>query len=548
MKTLDEVTRWGRGSKPAHVKFTNALKNYIFEMLGMDLQTKKKIYPQKRSLDDYFTEPQLPEEFIKKLTQELGSDQVSSDFQERVKNSIGKSYLELIQARITDIPSLVEVVVYPRTHNEVVKVIEIANEFKIPISPVGGGTSMTLGIQAPSGSIAVNLSHMNQVLMINKDSLYITTQVGISGPELESILNHENLTLGHFPQSFNYSSVGGWVVTRGAGQNSTLYGKIEDMIMGFKFVTGIGETLITRKSPARATGPDLNQIIAGSEGAFGILTEVTLRVSKLPQKTKMASFFFHDFEEGVTAFKNLLQDGFIPAIIRLYNAEETFSSLRSSALMKDPPKESFLIRAALKYVESRGYSEKTRCLSVVVFEGNSDLVKVTRKKTIAYAKKAGGISLGSIPAKSWIKSRYESPFLRDPIIDYGILVETFETSTTWENIVPLYNAVQEILKPECPVIWIHASHFYKNGANLYFHLFAPQELNNEIEQFLRIKKKIIDTFLANGGTISHHHGVGRTFSQWLSQEIGVEGINILQNIKKSLDPNGIMNPGVFGLQ
>ncbi len=548
MKTLDKVTRWGIGSKPVHVRFTNALKEFIFDMLGMDLQTKKKIYPQKRSLDEYFTEPQLPEKFIMKLTQELTSDQISSDFQDRVKNSIGKSYLEIIQARIADIPSLVELVVYPRTHNEVIKVVKIANEYKIPISPVGGGTSMTLGIQAPSGSIAVNLCQMNQVLLINKDSLYITTQVGILGPELERILNHENLTLGHFPQSFVYSSVGGWVVTRGAGQNSTLYGKIEDMIMGFKFVTGMGETLTTRKAPARATGPDLNQIIAGSEGAFGILTEITLRVSKLPQKRKMASFFFHNFKEGITAFKNLLQDGFTPAIIRLYNTEETFSSLRSSALMKDPPKESFLIRTALKYVELRGYSEKARCLAVVVFEGNSDLVKVTRKKTIAYAKQAGGISLGSIPTKSWIKSRYESPFLRDPIIDHGILIETFETSTTWENIVPLYNAVQKVLKPECPVLWVHASHFYKNGANLYFHLFAPQELGNEVEQFLRIKKKIIDTFLENGGTVSHHHGVGRTFSQWLSQEIGVEGIRILQDIKKSLDPNGIMNPGVFGLQ
>jgi alkyldihydroxyacetonephosphate synthase len=184
----------------------------------------------------------------------------------------------------------------------------------------------------------------------------------------------------------------------------------------------------------------------------------------------------------------------------------------------------------------------------VAFEGNSDLVKLTRKKTIAYAKKAGGIFLGSTPGKSWIKSRYETPCLRDPIIDHGILVETFETSTTWENIVPLYNAVQKALKSECPVLWTHASHFYKNGANLYFHIFAPQESGNEVEQFLRIKQKIIETFLENGGTISHHHGVGRTFSQWLSQEIGAEGIRILQDIKKSLDPNGIMNPGIFGLK
>ena len=548
MKTLADVTRWGIESKPSHVKFTDSLRKFILDQLGMDLQTKEKEYPQKRSLDDLSIKTQLPEKFITKLEQELTSDQVSSDFQDRIKNSIGKSYLDLIQARLADIPSLVELVVYPRAHNEVVKLVQIANEFKIPISPVGGGTSMTSGIQAPSGSIAVNLSQMNKVLLINKDSLYITTQVGILGPELERILNHENLTLGHFPQSFEYSSVGGWVVTRGAGQNSTLYGKIEDMIMGFKFVTGTGETLTTRKAPARATGPDLNQIIAGSEGAFGILTEVTLRVSKLPQRRKMVGFFFHNFEEGLTAFKNLLQDGFTPAIIRLYDAEETFSSLRSSVLMKESPKEPVLIRAVLKYVESRGYTEKKRCLAVVVFEGNSDLVKLTRKKTIAYAKQVGGFFLGSTPGKSWIKSRYESPFLRDPIIDHGILLETFETSTTWENIVPLYNAVRKAMKPDCPVLWSHASHFYKNGANIYFHLFAPQEYGNEVEQFLRIKEKLLDTFLENGGTISHHHGVGRAFSQWLPNQIGAEGIKLLQDIKNSLDPNGIMSPGIFGLK
>ncbi|MHA2225115.1 MAG: FAD-binding oxidoreductase [Candidatus Hodarchaeales archaeon] len=547
MKSLAKITRWGVGSAPSHVRFTESLKEFILDQLGMDLRTKKKEYTQKHPISDLNVETQIPEEFILKLKEIFASNQISSSIQDRIKNSIGRSYLDLIQARLGDISSLVELIVYPRTHDEVIAVVKYANEFKIRLSPVGGGTSMTSGVNPPFGSIAVNLSQMNKIFEINKDSLYITTQCGIFGPELERILNHEKLTLGHFPQSFEYSSVGGWVVTRGAGQNSTLYGKIEEMIMGFKFVTGLGETIAVRKAPARATGPDLNHLIAGSEGAFGILTEVTLRISKLPEKKKMVGFFFHNFEKGLTAFRNLLQDGFTPAIVRLYNAEETYSSLRSSVLMKEPPRESFLTRTVLKYVEKRGYSEKKRCLAVAVFEGNSDLVKLTRKKTINYAKQMGGIFLGATPAKSWIKSRYESPFLRDPIIDHGILLETFETSTTWEKIIPLYMAVQKAIKPECPVIWAHASHLYKNGANIYFHLFAPQESGNEVIQFLRIKKKIIDTFLEYGGTLSHHHGVGRAFSHWLPREIGTEGIKLLQDIKNSLDPNGIMSPGIFGL-
>ncbi len=544
MEPFISIARWGEQT-PDHVKFTTNLKAFLLEQLQMDPKAFEKNYPQKYSWSDFDVEPKLSEDFISELSTHFSSTQISSDPTTRLRNSIGKSYLELIRLRLADIPSIVELVVYPSSHDDVIAIIQLCNRFKVPISTVAGGTSMTLGVQAPKGSIAVNLKNMNKILSINTESLYITSQTGIFGPELEKSLNHNNVTLGHFPQSWEFSTVGGWVATRGAGQNSTLYGKIEDMLMGFKAVTGTGSTLYINNAPARSTGPDWNQLFAGSEGAFGIITEVTLRVWKKPQIRKMSGFFYRTFEEGLTSIRQLLQNGYNPAIIRLYDPEETYYSEKASTLMKDPPKDSFIMRTVYKYLKARGYIERKRCLAIMVFEGDSDLVNLTRKKAVTFAKKHGGFHLWSIPAKSWIKSRYESPYLRDPILDHGILLETFETSMTWEKIIPLYEAVRKRLKDECPVLWSHASHFYKNGANLYFHIFAPQEEDNEITQFLRIKKKIIDTFLKQGSTISHHHGIGRAYIPWLSQTIGTEGKKLLKSIKMTLDPQGIMNPGVF---
>ncbi len=547
MKHLPSATQWG-DREPSHVKLTEILKKFLLTHLQMDPDTEKKVYSQKLSEKDFVADSRLPDGFVTKIIELLGPEHVSSDLWIRIRNSLGRGYIDMLYSRLADIPDIVDLVVFPRNHDDVVKIVKLSNEYQIPLSIVAGGSSVTLGILPPSRAVAVNLCKMNKVLTIQQDSLYIITQTGISGPELERILNKENLTLGHFPQSFEYSCLGGWVVTRGAGQNSTLYGKIENMVMAVKLVIGTGETLVTHSAPARATGPDWNHLVTGSEGSFGILTEVTLRVWKKPDTIKMSGFFFRSFEDGLNAIRHLLQDGFQPAILRISDGEETYHNLVGSTLMKDPPKESFINRVVMKYLSTRGYREGDRCLSVMSFEGNSDLVALTRKKAIKYSKNFGGFHVGSSPGKLWLKTRFEAPFLRDPLVDYGLLVETFETSVTWDKLLNLYQTVRKTLKPECPIIMTHCSHFYQSGANLYFTLIAPQDQDKEIEQYSRIKRKILDTFLKSGGTISHHHGIGRSFSSWLPQEIGKEGMNLLKSIKRTLDPNGIMNPGIFDIE
>ncbi|MFX0122013.1 MAG: FAD-binding oxidoreductase [Candidatus Hodarchaeota archaeon] len=545
MKPLKMATKWGDRESP-YIKVTDTLKKFVFEHLGMDPRTKEKNYKQIRVLDEILGKSLIPSEFKSKIIEVLGQERISDDLWERITSSLGQSYVEMLRSRFFDVHSIVELVIFPRSHNDIVNTILLANEFSIPVSTVAGASTVTLGVEPNPGMIAVNLKHMNNLLEVNQDSQYIIAQSGISGPKLESLLNQKDLTLGHFPQSFEYSCLGGWVATRGAGQNSTLYGKIEDMVMGMKFVTGSGKTLMTRIAPARATGPDINQILTGSEGSYGIISEVTLRVWKFPQQTHLAAFLFKSFEEGLYAFKEILQNGYRPAVMRISDSEETHHNIMAQTLMRDPPRMPFLYRNFLRYLEKRGYRVGSRCMGVMSFEGEKDLVALTSKKAKSYAKKYGGYYIGSRPAKSWHKRRYELPFIRDPLIDYGILIDTFETSITWDRILDLYAAVRKELKPECPILWTHGSHFYQSGANLYFTLVTPQEENNEIEQYNRIKKKILDTFQEYGGTLSHHHGIGRSFKNWLSQEIGLVGINILKNTKNCLDPNGIMNPGVFG--
>ena len=546
MKPLKNATKWG-DRESAYIKATEPLKKFVFEHLGMDPGTLPKKYPQKKTLDAILGNSHLSATFLSELQKLIDKTQISTDPWTRITNSLGQGYVESLRSRFSDIPNVVELVVFPHNHEEVAKVVQLANKHKVPLSTVAGATTVTLGIEPSFGIIAMNLTQMNKILNVNPKAQYITVECGILGPDLEAQLKNYGLTLGHFPQSFEYSTLGGWAATRGAGQNSTLYGKIEDMVMGMKFVTGLGETLITKKAPARATGPDINHILLGSEGTFGIITEMTLRVWKTPEKTRLSAFFFKSFEEGLLAYKEILQNGYRPAVMRISDSEETYYNIVAQALMRDPPKIPFSYRMLLELLDKRGYKDGTRCMGVLSFEGDSPLVDLTFKQSKKSINRYNGVYLGSRPAKSWYKRRYELPFIRDPLIDHGILIETFETSTTWDNIMNLYRVTRDILKPECPILWSHGSHFYPNGANLYFTLVAPQKENDEFTQYYRIRKKVLDTFQANGGTLSHHHGIGRSFVTNYLAEIGDDGLKTIRSIKNSLDPNKIMNPGIFGL-
>jgi alkyldihydroxyacetonephosphate synthase len=410
---------------------------------------------------------------------------------------------------------------------------------KIAIVPFGGHSSVTRGVECPFGGISLDLTrHMNQVLQVNEMNGSARVQPGIFGPALETFLNHfgRGYTCGHFPQSFEFSTLGGWIATRGAGQQSTGYGKIEDIVLSMRLVTPRG-ILRTKDYPRKALGPEINQILIGSEGAFGVITEAVIRVRKYrPENRRYFSFLFKTWEEAVDAMREVVQSEFgFPSLLRLSDPEETEIGFKLQNLDKN------LIDTGLRLL---GYRSRQRCLMLGMTEGDPDQGKLIKHKVVQICKRKGGLPLGRSPVDAWFSQRYSSAYLRDPLMDRGIMTDTLETAVSWKNLIPVWEAGRRYIKSrERTICMIHISHVYETGANLYFTFLTPIQKGNEVKDYLDFQRGIIDAIQQSGGSLSHHHGIGKMLAPWMEKEIGKEGLKLYQAIKDDLDPNGIMNPG-----
>jgi len=456
----------------------------------------------------------------------------ATDDADRLRHACGKSYRDLLRLRRGWVEHVPDRVLYPASSQEVAHILEIAGRHGIAVVPFGGGTSVVGGVEGPADRpfVTLDLTRLNKLVRLERLSGLATFEAGVLGPELERVLNAEGLTLGHFPQSFEFSTLGGWVATRSAGQNSTRNGKIEDMVSGLK-VELPGGQLASREMPARAAGPDLKQFLIGSEGTLGVITEVTVRLKPRPPATLWKSFYLPSFDHAVHELRRIVQAGVFPSIARLSDPEETRFLLAAED-------KHGLKGLALKALEKRG-----GCLALLGFEGEPAEVKRDAQHA---RKELQGLDLGSGPGESWARTRFELPYLRDDLLTARLLVETLETATNWANLPYLYRRVREdlhrALGPQSYVL-SHLSHLYPDGASLYVTFMAPQELGSELEQWTRAKRAATDAIMAAGGTLSHHHGVGLDHAPWLEQEHGAAGLRILRAVKRELDPQGILNPG-----
>lgn len=456
----------------------------------------------------------------------------ATDDADRLRHACGKSYRDLLRLRRGWIEHVPDRVLYPTSAAEVSHILARAARESIAVIPFGGGTSVVGGVEGLPDRpfITLDLTRMKRLVRLERLSGLATFEAGVLGPELERVLGAEGLTLGHFPQSFEFSTLGGWVAARSAGQNSTKNGKIEDMVSGLK-VELPGASHCSREMPSRATGPDLKGLLIGSEGTLGVVTEVTVRVKPRPAALLWKSFYLPSFDQAVHALRRVVQAGVYPAIARLSDPEETrfFLAAEDKHGLKG---------VALSALEKRG-----GCIALLGFEGEPAEIK--REARCAKAE-LQGLDLGSGPGASWARTRFELPYLRDDLLTARLLVETLETATTWANLPYLYRRVREDLQralgPQSFVL-SHLSHLYPDGASLYVTFIAPQEPGNELEQWARAKKAATDAILAAGGTLSHHHGVGVDHAPWLVQEHGETGLRILRAVKRELDPQGILNPG-----
>jgi len=486
--------------------------------------------------------PKMDEKHIKALTKIVGKEKVSQTDYDRLSVAYGKTAYDILRIKERRFDSLPDIVIYPETTEEIEKIVAYCAKNEIPVYVYGGGSSVTRGVEPVKGGVSLDMrKNFNKVVRFNEVDQTITVQAGMSGPKLEETLNHamENFgakrqyTCGHFPQSFEFSSVGGWTVTRGAGQNSTYYGKIEDIVLSQKYATPIG-VIETPHYSREATGPSLNQIMMGSEGTFGVLTEVTLRIFRyMPENRVRFSYMFKNWQDAMDAAREMMQCecGFASAF-RLSDEEETWFMMKLYNV-DETPLEGILNKL--------GYKDMQRCLFLGFTEGEKGFSKNVAHNIHRIAKKYHAFNMTSLVCKSWEKGRFNDPYLRDTCLDFGIVIDTMECTVNWSNMEQVHRDVRAICKklPNA-IVTTHMSHCYPQGANLYFIFVAPFET---AEEFKKYHSSILDAILKSGASMSHHHGIGKMFGPWLESYTGEKEFEVYKTLKNYFDPYGIMNPG-----
>lgn len=472
----------------------------------------------------------------------LGPDNVVTDGLARLRAAHGKTMLDLMLLREGLAEQLPDAVLHPRHARDVEAILALCKDYQLPVVALGGGTSVTRGLACPKGGVTLDLrTHMRKVLAFNETDQTITVQAGLYGPALEGILHaaprlfaaRHAYTCGHFPQSFEYTTVGGWVVTRGAGQNSTYYGRIEDLVVAQEMVTPAG-VLRTSGHPAAATGPDLDEVLMGSEGAFGILTAVTLKVFRhQPEHRRRFSYLLPSWTDAQDAVREVLQqEEGRPSVFRLSDPEETDVVLK--LYRADRPWLNALSKAF-------GLRAGERCLLLGTTDGGAATARATRRALGRVVRAHGGVPTTGLVTRAWEHGRFTDPYLREDLQDVGVLIDTLECSVTWDALDAVHRAVRAVVKARPQTICMtHLSHAYPQGGNLYFIFITRME---DRAEYLRFHGDILDAIQRSGAAMSHHHGIGKLLAPWLEGQLGRPTLDVFRALKRHFDPDNLMNPG-----
>ena len=482
----------------------------------------------------------LPPSAHTALTQALGDDAVLVDDRSRAEHSGGQSYVDIVRRRHGDTSAAPDAVVLPADADAVAHVLRVCSEQHVAVVPWGGGTSVVGGLESLRGEcvavVALDLRRLDQLLAVDAESRTATFQPGIRTPAAEAALAEHGFTLGHVPQSYERASLGGYVVTRSAGQASSGYGRIDDLVVGLRLATPVGE-LVLPAVPGSAAGPDLRRLVLGSEGTLGVVTEVTLRVRPRPKTRRYEGWMMPSWDRGLAALRELAQRRDHPDITRLSDPDETQISLSMSG------SGGMTRRMLAAYLRRRGVADG--CLVIVGFEGDDEDVQHRRRATKRVLRSAGGVGLGQRVGRAWEHGRFSGPRMRDSLLDAGVLAETLETANTWHGLPATYDAVRTALQTSLgrAVVGCHVSHLYETGASLYFTVLAAADRGREAEQWNAAKLAANDAIVRTGATITHHHAVGTAHRDHMAAELGDVGVAALRAVKTQLDPAGILNPG-----
>jgi alkyldihydroxyacetonephosphate synthase len=526
---------WGWGEAGRRAALGAGAREMLTELLG----------PPRRSAPVALEEVPLadPAPLPGSIQQVVGADHVLTGREDRIRRAAGKSYADLLRLRSGEIEGAPDAVVEPAGHEEVAALLDVCTRERVAVVPFGGGTSVVGGVDPVRGSfarmVALDLGRLRSAA-VDRRSLTARLGSGLTGPDAERALGAAGVTLGHFPQSFEHATIGGFAATRSAGQASSGYGRFDRMVTAVRLAAPAGE-LRTIETPHSAAGPALRELVLGSEGVLGVITEVTACVRPIPEERRYEAWIAPEFASGVEIVRELAQQRVLPDVVRLSDRNETRVALALSGTGGAAR------RMLAGYLRLRGRARG--CILITGWEGTREAVALRRALAKRVLRSGGAVALGERPGRSWYRGRFEGPYLRDELLDLSYMVETLETAHTWTRLGELYHAVSGAIRDALEaqgtpgVVFAHVSHAYPDGASLYFTFLAAQRLGDELEQWRAVKHAASEAIVRTGGTITHHHAIGRDHVPYIRDEIGDLGVETIAAVKARLDPAGIMNPG-----
>ncbi len=526
------MQRWnGWGDDTVHVDLPVQGHNLLCELLGKG--NVKADYPLEKFINRIPTS-RLPHHTL-----------ISTNPKERLDHSHGQSLPDWISLRGGTLQHFPDGVALPSTPEEIIELLDFSEKHNVVVIPFGGGTSVVGHLQVQEGDrpvLSLSLKRFNRLIDLSPTSLLATFESGVLGLDLETQLMARGFTFGHYPQSFEFSSLGGWVATRSSGQQSSHYGRIEQLFAGGELVTPKGILRIP-PFPASAAGPDLRHIVLGSEGRLGVLTKVIIRISHIPEKDDVSGVFFPSWDHAKDAVQTLAGAGIPFSMIRLSNSAETMTNLALAGHEKQ-------IALMRRFLRLRGIPEKGACMCLVGFIGTKRFVKTARRESFSILRQYKGVSVGKEMGEIWKKSRFRMPYLRNTLWDMGYAVDTLETAVTWNKVATTMEEIEKVIKEsmapwnEKVHVFSHLSHVYSTGSSIYTtFMFRLSDTPEEtLARWKTIKKAASQTIVKAGGTISHQHGVGVDHKPYLEAEKGSVGMSAIRQLCFHLDPEKRMNP------
>jgi len=495
--------------------------------------------------------PLLTPGFMAACKAALGPDQVSVDPDNRLCHSVGKNYRDLWRMRNGLVEKVPDAVLLPACHRDVEIIMTAAVKHNVCLIPFGGGTNVVGAVEADPHETrrmiaSVDMRRMRRLISVDMHAGTAVFEVGVLGPALEAQLAPHGLTMGHDPDSFVHSTLGGWIASRSSGAMSNKYGDLEDMVLSLRVVTPTGTVLTP--TTARAVGPDLAEVFLGSEGALGIITEATVRVHRRPPCRVTIGWLFPSFRASCAAAHQMVKEDCLPTVLRCYDSAETEFSV---AMKPQEGMPGWLLSKAVKRYLScfKRFNLSDVSLVITGYDGDAEAVEQQRARAKGICRRHYAFEVGKSAGENWQRKKYDLPLVRDFLLDHGMWADVLETTVGYTTLIALWEDVRASMKRAAEALgrslWIgaHVSHQYPSGVCLYFTFGSVQRGLEDLNDFLALKQAATEAILRNGGTLSHHHGIGYEHVPWMERYHGKEGLNVLRGLKKTLDPQGICNPG-----